>query len=302
MTSENSMDQAGDYGQYEHSARQLVERNPGVADALGKALFETRNAVWAGHLLNDVRAADDRVASLFDEFSSLPNDSDHHGWVRKIEIPSEPMARERFIREWVARNQKQVAQGAMASLLVLPFLAHAQSEIPAGFVRVDQMHSLVERVLLEDGSLRLKLADGSVVNIDAASVVVDGGQIYVNNAALIEAGIPASVVEAAAAESVVAAEQLDGVVEILSQPDGSARVIMQDGAVVELPAGTVRVVEGVSYVNAGAAAEAGLAVSTLPSVGLGAVAQVSPLVVGAGGAAVAGIAAAGTGRDRKSVV
>ncbi|MEX1235033.1 MAG: hypothetical protein WEB56_08625, partial [Roseovarius sp.] len=90
--------------------------------------------------------------------------------------------RAKFVRGWIAKHQRKIVAGVLTTLALTPAAASALEAAPDGFVVVDDMPGVNNFVVLDDGSLRLTLADGRTVVVAASDVrILDDGNILISS-------------------------------------------------------------------------------------------------------------------------
>ncbi|MEI4262026.1 hypothetical protein, partial [Roseovarius sp. D0-M9] len=80
------------------------------------------------------------------------------------------------------REEAKIVAGVLTTLALTPAAASALEAAPDGFVVVDDMPGVTSFVVLDDGSLRLTLADGKTVVVAASDVrILDDGNILISS-------------------------------------------------------------------------------------------------------------------------
>ncbi|NOG32674.1 hypothetical protein HLB35_14550 [Halomonas sp. TBZ9] len=131
----------------------------------------------------------------------------------------------------MAKHQRKLAGGALASTLVLPMLAQAAE---GEMVAVGDLNGVAATEELADGGLQIIFEDGRVVQLGADHVQMMGEQVAVDAQAL------QSALEAAA----IPVEQLEGVEGVVLNEDGTATITMEDGQRMLIEPGAMQVQSG----------------------------------------------------------
>ncbi len=117
-----------------------------------------------GHLTNNLLSADAVTSETNGDGEKLRQD------------------RAKFVRGWIAKHQRKIVAGVLTTLALTPAAASALEAAPDGFVVVDDMPGVNNFVVLDDGSLRLTLADGKTVVVAASDVrILDDGNVLISS-------------------------------------------------------------------------------------------------------------------------
>ncbi len=225
---------------------QASTEGEGWQSSLGKALAMTRQALFGGQLLGGIRIGDTQSLKRLDSISSLTES------VRSIQVPADPIARLRFVSKWMARHQRRMAAGSMASMLVLPLLAQADE----ARVVLNELEGIREIVQRPDGHLQVLLLDGRELELAATDVEQVDGKWHVDTKAM----------QQAEAEALLALEAIDGIQHAVVNEDGSVTLIKTDGSRMLLEAESVQIVQGQAMTTQAELLEQGvLLAAELPS-------------------------------------
>lgn len=116
----------------------------------------------------------------------------------KVLVPTSPIERRKFVREWAKKNARRIAEGFGAMVLLLPLSQAALAQEAS--VAADTIEGVVEVALQDNGDAILMLANGKQLRIDAQNV-----DVAADGTVLISAGT-AEAVALAVAESAAGAE------------------------------------------------------------------------------------------------
>ncbi|MFW6345396.1 MAG: hypothetical protein ACOC0M_03550, partial [Halomonas sp.] len=215
---------------------------PGLMAKLHELLSSTRPAVLAGHWIPEVYVGSARHSGRLEALAAQSDSGVH-----RLSVPSDPAARVRFVRDWVARHHRKVAAGGLASTLVLPLLAQA-TELSER-IALEALEGIAEASVLDDGSLALRLEDGRTLRLAAEQVAEIDGQLHVETEALL----------AALEEATLPIDQLPLVSAAVLNADGTATITLTDDTQLLLAEHDFTVVEGEVGVTPAQAQQSGLA-------------------------------------------
>lgn len=134
------------------------------------------NAVHAGHYLPGVFVCANRDTQR----ALLQHDN-----MVKIDVPTAPAARVKYLKNWAKRQRKTAMSTGFASMLVLPMFAVSAFAQESAAVNASAAEGVVSATIQDDGTLRLTMEDGStnVIAEGDYSVTADG-QIMIEADAL----------------------------------------------------------------------------------------------------------------------
>ncbi|NDL70324.1 calcium-binding protein [Vreelandella alkaliphila] len=210
-------------------------------------LKSTQPGVMNGHLLNSVRVSSVGSQGDWQAFA------DTQEGVARIEIPADPQARLAFVRRWMAKNQKLLKRGGMASTLVLPLMA--QQVLADDMVAINDLQGVDDVIRQPNGSLTLVMNNGQHIYLAAADVELEGGRVVVDITALMEK-------LDAGSGLLVPLSQLPNVQTWELMPDGNVMITRADGSQLLVERGAVVQQGDLLLISPSSALQQGVAEST----------------------------------------
>ncbi|MCG5514351.1 hypothetical protein [Ectothiorhodospira shaposhnikovii] len=153
---------------------------------------------------------------------------------------------------WLQRHRQGALIAGVNGVLLAPLLAQATEMTPEGMVPAWRVGGLLDLEFQDDGGLLLTLEEGRSIRVGPEAMTVVEDVPYLSESWLAEQGLPIAdntFEGTVAAPDPVPLSELPGVVEVIPHPDGSVRVLMEDGSVVPLAADTITWVEGAPHVG-----------------------------------------------------
>ena len=209
-----------------------------ITFSVRQALSRARQGMLHGQVLPQVGVLDPAGERSLEQLAL-------GGVLRRVAVPRDPAARERFVQQWLKENEARVKAGGLASTLLLPAFLTLSTPVQAAAPKVVPLAGqpgVVSVTVESDGSVRLELADGRSLALEANAVVIVDGAVFGDAQVLAQLGLSGE-----GAAPLVAVAGLDGVASVTTQADGSALVTMVSGAQRTLPPEAIEVREGVVY-------------------------------------------------------
>ncbi|WP_288365919.1 Ig-like domain-containing protein [uncultured Marinobacter sp.] len=214
---------------------------------------------------------------------------------------SAPKSQLEILKQWIAVNTRMLGKAGFSSALLLPVMAKAaadqlQSNKLQAFVSVESLEA--EGAALSESAGTITLPDGTVINLDQATLVNIGGEQYVLlDAQSVPEGALTGTTSQGNPSALIRPESLEGVVSAVAEADDAITLIMDDGSsttilgenVVVAGGNTYLLPEGLDAVGGGAleatatSAATEYPLSTILLGGLGAIGLAVGLSGGGGG-------------------
>lgn len=164
---------------------------------------------------------------------------------------SAPKSQLETLKQWIAVNTRMLGKAGFSSALLLPVMAKAaadqlQSDKLQAFVSVESLEA--EGATLSESAGTITLPDGTVINLDQATLVNIGGEQYV---LLDTQSVPEGALTGTTSQGnpslLIRPESLEGVSSAVVEADDAITLIMTDGSSTTILGENVVVAGGNAY-------------------------------------------------------